>query len=123
MQLQSNRSAEKLSPKGPNHLWFMFGVCAFLALIVWLVFGQVRQFEFLNMDDHHYVYGNREVTAGITAHGVALAFSPNETDNWVPLTTISHMVDCQFYGLKAGDHHLTNLWLHMATAILLFLAL
>ena len=33
------------------------------------------------------------------------------------------MLDCQFYGLNAGGHHLTNVLLHTATVILLFLVL
>ena len=41
----------------------------------------------------------------------------------IPLTWLSHMLDCQLYGLHAGGHHLTNVLLHAATAILLFLVL
>ena len=43
--------------------------------------------------------------------------------NWHPLTTISHMLDCQLYGLKAGWHHSTNVLLHSIAVLLLFLAL
>src|SRR5437773_6086826 len=43
--------------------------------------------------------------------------------NWHPLTTISHMLDCQLYGLKPGAHHFTNVLLHSIAAILLFLVL
>ncbi len=43
--------------------------------------------------------------------------------NWHPLTTISHMLDCQLHGLKAGWHHFTNVLLHTVAAILLFFAL
>jgi len=43
--------------------------------------------------------------------------------NWHPLTTISHMLDCQLYGLKPGWHHFTNVLLHSLAAVLLFLAL
>ena len=41
----------------------------------------------------------------------------------MPVTWISHMLDCQLYGLNAGGHHLTNVLLHAATAVLLFLVL
>src|SRR5207248_4126049 len=40
-----------------------------------------------------------------------------------PLTTISHMLDCQLYGLKPGAHHFTNVLLHSIVAILLLLVL
>src|SRR5437588_12765733 len=43
--------------------------------------------------------------------------------HWHPLTTISHMLDCQLYGVKAGGHHVTNVLLHSIAAMLLFIAL
>jgi tetratricopeptide (TPR) repeat protein len=92
-------------------------------LIVWVVFGQTAHFDFINYDDSVYVYKDPTVTHGLTLEGVKAAFSASHSDNWVPLTTISHMLDCQLFGLNAGDHHLINVLLQMATAILLFLAL
>jgi tetratricopeptide (TPR) repeat protein len=59
----------------------------------------------------------------LTAPGVVWAFTHRYNANWHPLTTLSHMLDCQLYGLHAGRHHLTNVLLHTATAILLFLVL
>ncbi|HXB59113.1 MAG TPA: tetratricopeptide repeat protein [Candidatus Acidoferrales bacterium] len=105
-----------------NH-WMVFGICVLLALMVWIVFGQTKQFPFVNFDDESYVYGNHAVSHGLTANSVASAFGEGGSDNWVPLTTLSHMLDCQLYGLNAGGHHVTNVLLHMATAILLFLVL
>ena len=81
------------------------GICVFLAVIVWVVFGQTRNFEFVNYDDAKYVMDNPSARVGITAGGMASAFSTSGVDNWIPLTTISHMVDCQLYGLNAGGHH------------------
>ena len=46
-----------------------------------------------------------------------------EIGHWHPVTWLSHMLDARVWGLRAGGHHLTNVLLHMATAILLFLAL
>ena len=108
---------------GLGNRWTIPGVCVFLALIVWIVFGQTLRFDFTNFDDNVYVYNDPVVTGGLTLEGVKAAFSDQHSDNWVPLTTLSHMLDCQLYGLNAGDHHLTNVLLQTATAILLFLAL
>jgi protein O-mannosyl-transferase len=121
----NTKSRESCSENvGGRHLLRVkVGICIFLAAIVWVVFGQTRNFDFVNFDDDKYVINNSAVTGGVTASGVAAAFGKSAMDNWVPLTTISHMVDCQFYGLKAGGHHLTNVLLQMAAAILLFLAL
>ena len=60
---------------------------------------------------------------GSDAQGIIWAFTHVHCSNWHPLTWVSHMLDCQFYGLSPGGHHLTNILLHTATAILLFLVL
>src|SRR5207237_4051479 len=62
-------------------------------------------------------------TGGLTLAGIAWAFSHVHAQNWHPLTTISHMLDCQLYGLKAGGHHFTNVLLHTAAVLLLFAVL
>src|ERR1700704_5573255 len=99
------------------------GICFLLVGIVWIVFGQTLRHEFINYDDHQYVYENPRITSGLTLDGMQWAFTHVHSDNWHPLTTISHMLDCELYGLQAWGHHLTNVLLHAAAAILLFLAL
>jgi protein O-mannosyl-transferase len=94
-----------------------------LALAVWAAFGQTLHHGFVNYDDQVYVYENPMVAQGLTVSGIVQAFTRVHASNWHPVTWLSHMLDCQFYGLKAGGHHLTNVLLHAATAILLFLAL
>ena len=98
-------------------------VCALLLLAVGLVFGQTIRHEFVNYDDGPYVVDNPQVTRGLSAEGLAWAFTHSHASNWHPLTWISHMLDCRLYGLEPGGHHLTNVLLHAATAILLFLVL
>ena len=98
-------------------------VCLLLAAIVWIVFGQTLRHEFVNYDDNEYVYENPRVAAGLTLNGIRWAFTAVYANNWHPLTTLSHMLDCQLYGLQPWGHHLTNVLLHAAAAILLFLAL
>jgi tetratricopeptide (TPR) repeat protein len=101
----------------------VFGVCAFLAIITFAVYGQTLGHSFQIYDDNHFVYENAAVTAGLAWHGVAWAFSHYVDGNWIPLTMISHMADCQFYHLHAGGHHFTNLLLHTASVVILFLVL
>ena len=110
-------------PSGLNDRWTVPGVCIFLAAVVWVVFGQTLRHDFVNYDDDVYVYENPEVTQGLTLRGIVWAFSHVYAGNWHPLTWISHMLDCQWYGLHPGGHHLTSVLLHAATAILLFLVL
>jgi len=106
-----------------NRRWLAVGVCVCVAVLTWVVFGQTLRHDFINYDDPRYVYENTEITGGLSIGGIAWAFSHIHSMNWHPLTTISHMLDCQLHGLKAGWHHFTNVLLHTIAAILLFIAL
>ena len=114
--IQSNRPAS-------DSRWTVPGICLALAAVTLAVFGQTLRHEFVNYDDDAYVYENPAVTGGLTFRGIEAAFTKGSAENWDPVTTISHMLDCQLYGLNAGGHHMTNVLLHAATAILLFLVL
>ena len=121
---ENSRALKSESPvTGLNDRWLVAGVCIFLAAIIWVVFGQTLRHEFVNVDDQEYVYENSAVIRGLNLKGVEWAFTHTVCANWHPLTMLSHMLDCQLYGLNAGGHHLTNILLHTATAILLFLVL
>jgi tetratricopeptide (TPR) repeat protein len=95
-------------------------VYLFLAGISLAVFGQTIRFDFVNFDDDLYVYNPPAIQAGLTIKGIAFAFISPHVRNWHPLTTISHMLDCQLYGLNAGGHHATNIILHTIAVLLLF---
>jgi hypothetical protein len=97
------------------------GICIFLVGITWLVFGQTLRHGFINYDDPVYVYENPVVASGLTLHGIGWAFTHSHRANWHPLTSISHILDCQFYGPKAGGHHFSNVLLHTTAVLLLFL--
>src|SRR5881275_2940580 len=92
----------------------------FLAVISLIVFGQTIRYDFVNFDDDLYVYNTPAIQSGVTIKGISLAFISQHARNWHPLTTISHMLDCQLYGLNAGGHHATNLILHIIAVFLLF---
>ena len=98
-------------------------ICLLLSLITLFVYWQVTHHEFLAFDDGLYVTDNRHVQSGIDAKSLSWSFrlSDKEKTYWHPLTWISHILDCQLYGLNPGMHHLTNLILHAANCILLFL--
>jgi protein O-mannosyl-transferase len=91
-----------------------------LTVITLAVFGQTVSHDFVNFDDDLYVYDAPNIKAGITINGIALAFTRPHARNWHPLTTISHMLDCQLWGLNAGGHHTTNVVLHTIAVLLLF---
>jgi len=101
----------------------LLAVCLGLTAITWLVFGQTLRHGFINFDDDKYVYQNAEVSHGLTLHGIAWVWTHAHASLWHPLTTISHMLDCQMYGLSPGGHHFTNVALHNLGVVLLFLVL
>lgn len=98
-------------------------VCAALVALIWIVFGQTRDYPFVNYDDPGYVAENPAIAGGLNAHAVAWAFTHVHGGNWHPLTTLSHMLDAQIFGMNAGRHHLMNVLLHTLAAVLLFLVL
>ena len=94
-----------------------------LAALVWLAFGPTTHNDFVNYDDGDYVYENPIVIKGLTIRGILWAFTHAHAANWHPLTTLSHMLDVQLYGLQPWGHHLTNVLFHATATVLLFLAL
>jgi tetratricopeptide (TPR) repeat protein len=103
--------------------WWVWAICGFLLLAVGLVFGQTVRHQFLGFDDDRYVYENPHVTAGVTLSGLWWALTDGPFGEWYPLTVLSQMLDCQLYGLKPAGHYLTNVLLHAASSVLLFLVL
>jgi hypothetical protein len=80
----------------------------------------VNQYDFINFDDNVYVTENSHIQSGITLDGFRWAFSTRYADLWNPLVWLSFMFDYQLHGLNAGGYHLTNLILHVMSALLLF---
>jgi len=91
-----------------------------LILATVIAFEQVRHNDFVNYDDDKYVTENLHVNGGITLKSVVWAFTTTHTSNWHPLTWLSHMLDCQLFGLAPGWHHLMSLLFHIANTLLLF---
>lgn len=104
---------------------FLAGVLLWLATV--LVFAPLREAAFLQYDDDSNVTANLFVRSGFTWPGIRwAATTPWGTTNpgkWTPLVWLSHMLDCQLFGLDAGAHHLSNVLLHAANSVLLLYTL
>ncbi len=98
-------------------------VCLLLAAVTAISFWEVGGHQFVNYDDNCYVTDNRVVQAGVTGEGLKWAFCrlQGEHTYWHPLSWVSHMVDCQLFGLRPAGHHLVNLLFHLLNTILVFL--
>jgi protein O-mannosyl-transferase len=98
-------------------------VAAALVCLMTIVYWPVKDYPFINFDDHDYVTGNTHVHSGITIESIRWAFSTVKNDEvayWHPLTWLSHMLDCQLFGMEPGLHHLSNLAYHLLNVVLLF---
>jgi len=101
----------------------LVAICLALTGLVWIVFGQTLGHPFVEYDDQTYVYENADITPGLTRHGLVTAFFGLQARNWHPLTTISHMLDCQLFGLNPAGHHFSSVLLHTLAVLLLFTVL
>jgi protein O-mannosyl-transferase len=108
------------SPSGVHNRSITVGIYLLLTGLSLAVFSQTIRYNFVNFDDDMYVYNAPAIQAGLTPKGIVAAFTNPHARNWHPLTTLSHMLDCQLYGLNAGGHHATNVLLHAIAALLLF---
>jgi tetratricopeptide (TPR) repeat protein len=94
-----------------------------LVMACLLIYWQTGSHGFINYDDPNYVVQNVHVNRGLTGEGIAWAFRTFDFYYWQPLTWISHMLDCQIFGVNAGPQHLESALLHTINAVLLMLAL
>ncbi len=98
-------------------------VCLALVLGTLAIYWPARHYGFVDYDDNDYVFNNPTVRAGLSWWGLAWSFVDQHASNWHPLTWLSHMLDCQLFGLNAGPAHLVNVLFHCANAVLLLLLL
>ncbi len=110
--------AIQMSRMKSNYLFYL--ICVVLAVVTFAAFEQVRHNDFVDIDDGLYVTGEPHVSGGISFGSVLWAFTKPQAALWHPLTLLSHMLDCQLFGLNPGLHHLTGLLFHIANTLLLF---
>jgi len=95
-------------------------LCLVLSLVTLLAYLPACFHDFIALDDPNYVSKNEVVQRGLTWAGLNWAFTTETESNWHPLTWMSHMLDCECFGLNARAHHLTNVLFHVANVVLLF---
>ena len=89
-------------------------------LVTIAVYWPATRHDFVNYDDDLYVLENTHVTGGLTWANVRWAFGSGHAANWHPVTWLSHMLDCQLFGVKPWGHHFTNILFHAFNAALVF---
>ncbi len=98
-------------------------LCLLLALATLALYDPVMRAPFLNYDDQIYVTENAQVRAGLSWNTIVWSFRTPRAVDWHPLTWLSYLVDRQMFGMKPAGYHLTNVLLHTANGVLLYLIL
>jgi protein O-mannosyl-transferase len=93
---------------------------ALVLVLAAVAYSSLPRNDFLHYDDQTVVTDNALVKSGLTWQGLKAALGPSSLHLITPVTTLSHMLDCQLYGLNPTGHHLTGLLLHLANTTLLF---
>ena len=100
-----------------------FVICIFLMVATFCVYSQVQDHEFINFDDNEYVTESSLVQSGLTTESIIQAFTTMHFGGWLPMTSLSYVLDYELYGLNPTGYLLTNLFFHIANSLLLFLFL
>lgn len=91
-----------------------------LFLLTLLLFYTAIGFDFLTYDDGRYVTQEKHVKQGLNAETIGWAFSGPHHSMWHPLTSLSHLLDVQLFGMNPGAHHMVNVVIHALNAVVLY---
>ena len=116
----SKRPATPAASQPRTPAWLL---AAFLFLLTLALYWPALRCDFIIYDDPVYVTTNIHVQDGLTWHSIKWAFCNTVVSNWHPVTMLSHILDCQLFGLKPWGHHLTSVLLHALNAALVFILL
>lgn len=95
-------------------------ICGCLIILILSVYAKVITYDFIVFDDDLYITDNEHVKKGFTSQSVKWALS-TPSPYWHPLTWLSHMTDCELFGLNPGGHHATSIFIHILNTLLLFI--
>ncbi len=114
-------SPQPIRPRNEKLLLAMAAFALVMACI--LIYAQTASHDFIRLDDTMYIHENRNVNTGLSLDNVFWALTTAKYYYWQPLTWISHMIDVQLFGLRAGPHHIVSVMWHCANSVLLLIAL
>ncbi|MEI7943115.1 MAG: hypothetical protein WCH76_08170, partial [Candidatus Riflemargulisbacteria bacterium] len=104
-----------------NLLFIYCFITLFVATIY--VYSDVNKFNYVNYDDNEYVSENYNIQKGINAESLKWCFTAVHSNNWHPVTWISHMVDFSLFGINPAGHHIVSVVIHIVNVFLLFILL
>ena len=117
MKSDQTHSREKI---GSRQQWL---IAAVLVVAVILSYFGIKDCGFLRLDDPQMVKHHPAFQSGLSWKGIVTAFSQPFASLWVPLTTVSFLVDSALWNMDPRALHIENLALHAASVAMLFFAL
>jgi hypothetical protein len=111
------------SPGAASSRTKILALSAVLFAVTLALYATSARHSFIDYDDDTYILDNPHVHTGLSTANILWAFRTGYAGNWHPITWLSHMIDCQLFGLNPGPQHLINAIFHAANTVLLFLAL
>src|SRR5215475_16192278 len=87
-------------------------ICVLLAFFCLAAYWPVRHYAFVNYDDEANILETPAIRSGLSWENVGWAFRHVQLGNWQPLTNLSHMLDCELWGVQPGPPHLENVLFH-----------
>ncbi len=91
-----------------------------LVVICLLAYANSLNNAFLNWDDGAYVFENPHIR-GLTVENIKHLLFDYYVGEWFPLQMLSYLFDYQIWELDVPGYHLTNLFFHIGSVILLYL--
>jgi protein O-mannosyl-transferase len=92
-----------------------------IGIVTLAVFLPSRQFDFLLWDDDVNIKNNEAVMAELSSESVKAMFSTSVIGGYNPLSNLSFAVENHYFGLEPKVFHTTNVLLHVAATLLVFL--
>jgi protein O-mannosyl-transferase len=86
------------------------------------LYAGVRSHDFVNLDDRIFILDNPTLRLGWTLAGIWQALTTRLEAYWIPVTALSLQASAALHGFAPAGYLLTNVALHAANAVLLFLA-
>ena len=123
MRSNEDSGQPSLQPPSASHETRVVILCLLLVAATLAFYNPIIHNQFIDFDDSSYILKNSGVQGGLTWDTVKWSFTTFREGNWHPVTWLSHALDCQIFQLNPAGHHYTNLLLHAANAVLLFLLL
>jgi tetratricopeptide (TPR) repeat protein len=121
--VKRGRQNETQRPSAYSDMPHRIGLALILALAAFAAHARSLSGGFTNFDDPTYVTQNPHVLSGLTPINAWWALATFHAANWHPLTWLSLQLDAQLWNSRPIGFHITNLFLHLANTVLLFVIL